>query len=216
MTLGALPPPSAKLRGRPKVIPDDQQKERIVAQAFDLFCTRGYGGMNMDEVAARCGISKKTLYRLFPSKLELTGAIVDAHRQSMIDIRPEWDDLPLAEALERIFHVDISDEDNRARIAFVRVIMVDSVAFPELRALVETRGRDSTHAMIVAWLQRQQARGRVDVEDAAVSARVLLDVAFSTLAAAAGHDWEWPAFADWRAYLCRAFTLLAKGLEPRP
>ncbi|WAC27918.1 TetR/AcrR family transcriptional regulator [Ancylobacter sp. SL191] len=215
MTLGALPPSSAKLRGRPKVIPDDQQKERIVAQAFDLFCDRGYSGMNMDEVAARCRISKKTLYRLFPSKLELTGAIVDAHRQSMIDIRPEWDRLPLVEALQHMFRVDIDEEADRARTAFVRVVMVDSVAFPELRSLVETRGRDSTHAMIADWLKRQQALGRVDVEDAAVSARVLLDVAFGTLAAAAGHRWEWPAFPDWRVYLRRAFTLIAKGLEPR-
>lgn len=216
MTLGAPPPSSAKLRGRPKVIPDDQQKERIVVQAFDLFCDRGYSGMNMDEVAARCRISKKTLYRLFPSKLELTGAIVDAHRQSMIDIRPEWDALPLVEALERVFRVDIDDEENRARIAFVRAIMVDSVAFPELRALVETRGRDSTHAMIVTWLERQQALGRVSNADTPVAARVLLDTGFSTLAAAAGHDWDWPAFPDWRVYLRAAFTLIAKGLEPRP
>ncbi|MDR6954969.1 AcrR family transcriptional regulator [Ancylobacter sp. 3268] len=216
MTLGALPPSSAKLRGRPKVIPDDQQKERIVAQAFDLFCDRGYSGMNMDEVAARCRISKKTLYRLFPSKLELTGAIVDAHRQTMVDIRPDWDHLPLVEALERMFRLDIDDEENRARTAFVRVIMVDSLAFPELRSLVETRGRDHTHAMVVAWLERQQALGRVDVEDAAVSARVLLDVAFSPLAVAAGHDWEWPSFPDGRLYLRRAFALIAKGLEPRP
>ncbi|WGD29817.1 TetR/AcrR family transcriptional regulator [Ancylobacter sp. WKF20] len=216
MTLGALPPSSVKLRGRPKVIPDDQQKERIVAQAFDLFCDRGYSGMNMDEVAARCRISKKTLYRLFPSKLELTGAIIDAHRQSMIDTRPEWDALPLVEALERVFRVDISDEENRARIAFVRAIMVDGVAFPELRALVETRGRDSAHAMLVAWLKRQQALGRVANTDAPVAARVLLDTGFSPLAGAAGHDWEWPAFPDWRVYLRRAFTLIAKGLEPRP
>ncbi|MBS9476974.1 TetR/AcrR family transcriptional regulator [Ancylobacter radicis] len=216
MTLGTTPPSSAKHRGRPKVISDDQQRDRIVAQAFDLFCDRGYSGMNMDEVAARCRISKKTLYRLFPSKLELTGAIVDVHRQSMIDIRPEWDHLPLVEALQRMFRVDIDEEADRARIAFVRVVMVDSVAFPELRSLVETRGRDSTHAMIASWLKRQQALGRVDVEDAAVSARVLLDVAFSTLAAAAGHKWEWPAFPDWRIYLRRAFTLIAKGLEPRP
>jgi AcrR family transcriptional regulator len=216
MTIDALPPSSAKNRGRPKVIPDDRQKEKIVIQAFDLFCDRGYSGMNMDEVAARCGISKKTLYRLFPSKLELTGAIVDAHRQSITDIRPEWDHLPLVEALERMFRVDIDEEEDRARIAFIRVVMVESVAFPELRSLVETRGRDSSHAMIASWLKRQQALGRVDVEDAAVSARVLLDVAFGTLAAAAGREWEWPSFPDWRVYLRRAFTLIAKGLEPRP
>lgn len=170
----------------------------------------------MDEVAARCHISKKTLYRLFPSKLELTGAIVDAHRQSMIDTRPEWDALPLVDALGRVFRIEIGDEENRARVAFVRAIMVDSVAYPELRALVETRGRDSAHATLVTWLERQRALGRVAITDAPVTARILLDVGFSTLSAAAGHDWEWPAFPDWRDYLRRAFAVLAAGLEPRP
>lgn len=172
--------------------------------------------MTMDDVAARCRISKKTLYRLFPSKLELAAGIIDAHRHTMLDIRPEWDRLPLVEALVRIFRVDISDTENRARIAFIRVIMIDSVPYPELRALVETRGRALSHAMIAAWLERQQALGRVRMEDPATTARLLLDVGFKTLAAATGHDWEWPAFADWRLYLRRVFTVIVEGLEPRP
>jgi AcrR family transcriptional regulator len=56
-----------------------QQQEReqaILAAAFDLLTTRGYVAMTMDEVAASVGISKATLYQHFPSKEELTVAVV--------------------------------------------------------------------------------------------------------------------------------------------
>lgn len=211
-----MTPSPAKARGRPKVSSDEQQKKLIVSVSFDLFCDRGYGGMTMDDVASRCQISKKTLYRLFPSKLELVAVIIDAHRQTMLDIRPEWDRLPLVEALEHIFRVDIGETENRARIAFIRVVMVDSVQYPELRALVETRGRAQSHAMITEWLVRQQALGRMRMEDPPATARLLLDVGFSTLAAATGPGWDWPAFADWRLYLRRVFTVIVQGLAPRP
>lgn len=216
MSFGKFPISPLRGRGRPKLVADTDQRQRIVAEAFELFCDRGYGGMNMDDVAARCRISKKTLYRLFPGKRELAGAIIDAHREIMVDIRPDYDSLPLTEALERIFLVDIDEQQNRSRIAFIRAVTVDSVPFPELRELVEARGRDHTHALVTAWLERQRALGRVATEDPATAARVLMEIAFGAISAAAGRDWEWKAFPQWREYVRRAFDLVVKGLEPRP
>lgn len=202
-------------RGRPKVVADEVQQERIVAQAFDLVCETGYAGMTMDAVAARCRISKKTLYRLFPGKLALMGAVIDRHRQSMIDIRPEYDALPLAEALGGLFCVDLDEARNRERMSFIRVLMVDLMQFPELEQLVESRGRSATHALVVEWLERQQALGRVRIEHAPTAARMLMDIAFGAHAARAGRDWAWPGFEDWRLYMRRAFVLFAEGARPR-
>ncbi|MBS7538236.1 TetR/AcrR family transcriptional regulator [Ancylobacter lacus] len=202
-------------RGRPKVVADEVQQERIVAQAFDLVCETGYAGMTMDAVAARCRISKKTLYRLFPGKLALMGAVIDQHRQSMIDIRPEYDALPLAEALGRLFCIDLDDARNRRRLSFIRVLMVDLAPFPELEQLLESRGRTATHALVVAWLERQQALGRVRIDHIPTAARMLMDVAFGAIVTRPGRDWAWPDFEDWRLYLRRAFALFAEGARPR-
>lgn len=43
-------------------------RERILLAYKELTPHYGLGGMTMDEVAARAGVSKRTLYRYFPSK----------------------------------------------------------------------------------------------------------------------------------------------------
>lgn len=52
-------------------------RERILEAAFWLFTTLGYSSVTMDQLAARLGMSKATLYRYFPSKNTLILACVD-------------------------------------------------------------------------------------------------------------------------------------------
>ncbi|MBU3742639.1 MAG: TetR/AcrR family transcriptional regulator [Candidatus Kapabacteria bacterium] len=42
--------------------------QRILWTATPLFVTQGYTGTRLDEIARACGISKKTLYKYFPTK----------------------------------------------------------------------------------------------------------------------------------------------------
>ena len=46
-------------------------KKRILEKASESFFNRGYSGVKTDELAAELGISKRTLYELFPSKNDL-------------------------------------------------------------------------------------------------------------------------------------------------
>src|ERR1700675_2358187 len=50
--------------------------EEITAAALELFVERGYAGTRLDDVAARAGISKGTLYLYFENKEELFKAVV--------------------------------------------------------------------------------------------------------------------------------------------
>lgn len=43
-------------------------KERIILAAVELFTTNGIKSITMDEIAASLGISKRTLYEVFPDK----------------------------------------------------------------------------------------------------------------------------------------------------
>ncbi|NKB84502.1 helix-turn-helix transcriptional regulator [Ochrobactrum grignonense] len=52
-------------RGRPKVKSDDQRIAEIAQHARDLFISKGFAHVTMDDIAARCHISKRTLYSLF-------------------------------------------------------------------------------------------------------------------------------------------------------
>lgn len=48
----------------------------ILATAAELFASRGYRGVTMDEIARRRGMSKRTLYQYFASKEEMADSIV--------------------------------------------------------------------------------------------------------------------------------------------
>lgn len=54
-------------------MPDWRQRRRadILRAAADLFGRRGYGGVQVDDVARAAGVGKPTLYRYFASKEEL-------------------------------------------------------------------------------------------------------------------------------------------------
>lgn len=212
----SIPSPGARRgRGRPKVMADDEQAAKILAAARALFLANGYGGTTMDDVARRCRCSKRTLYRLFPSKPALFGDIIDAHRQTMVALPGDYDDLPLAEAITRIFLVDVDDDTDRSRIALMRFIMLEAQRYPEVAAVAAERGRERTRALITDWLERQRTLGRAVVPDVACATRMLMDVFFAALVLMGPDAPEWPGMPDRRTYLRRAITLFVEGIRPR-
>lgn len=56
-------------------------RERLLDTAYDLFSTRGVRGVGVDEVIAKAGVAKATLYRYFPSKEELVLAFLQEREQ---------------------------------------------------------------------------------------------------------------------------------------
>jgi AcrR family transcriptional regulator len=58
--------------GRPR---DQTVEGKVVASTFDLLNEEGLGGLSVEGIAARAGVSKATIYRRWDSKEEL---LVDA------------------------------------------------------------------------------------------------------------------------------------------
>ena len=54
----------------------DARPEEIIAAALDLFVERGYASTRQEDVAARAGVSKGTLYLYFKNKEDLFKAVV--------------------------------------------------------------------------------------------------------------------------------------------
>ena len=57
-------------------------RERILERSRDEFLTRGFSKVTLDEIASNLGISKKTLYKFYPSKEELLRASLHAMMRS--------------------------------------------------------------------------------------------------------------------------------------
>jgi AcrR family transcriptional regulator len=56
---------------------DEQKRGKILERSRALFLEQGISGLSMDRIAARQGISKKTLYRFFPNKDALVSEAIE-------------------------------------------------------------------------------------------------------------------------------------------
>lgn len=54
----------------------ENRPAELLAAALELFVARGFAATRLDDVAARAGVSKGTLYLYYPSKVELFKAVV--------------------------------------------------------------------------------------------------------------------------------------------
>ena len=62
-------------------------REKIVDAAFDLFYAQGYQSTSMDQIIARSGVSKPTVYIYFPSKEILcVEYLKERHRREMASL----------------------------------------------------------------------------------------------------------------------------------
>jgi AcrR family transcriptional regulator len=185
---------TVRSRGRPKTTSDAARRAKIVAEARTTFHELGYGGTTMDLVANRCKLSKQTLYQLFPSKTDLFRAIIDDHRATMLRLpRSPDEDLPLAETLADIFMLDIDEEDEREREAFIRLVVRESQAHPEIATLLKTNGVQHSRQLLADWLRTQQERGRIAPLDAHSGARMLMNMIFGAMTSFPGCPSDWPA-----------------------
>jgi AcrR family transcriptional regulator len=202
-------------RGRPKLYSDEEQKSRIVRHALVLFVRDGYTATSMDDVAADCRVSKRTLYRLFPSKIELFGALVDEHRASMLAFPPLKADVPLEEQLADVFMVDIGPEADLQRSAFIGMAIVESRNVPELGEILREQGGDKSRQMLADWLGAARAAGLIDVDEPLAAAGILMDMMFGAIALKTGQDAQWPGTSDRPAYMRQCIRYFVNGIRHR-
>ncbi|TFV90278.1 TetR/AcrR family transcriptional regulator [Oxalobacteraceae bacterium OM1] len=150
----------------------DARPQELLAAALDLFVERGYAATRLDDVAARAGVSKGTLYLYFANKEELFKAVV---RENVVPV--------LGEAEDTISGFEGHSADLFREIAFgwwerigatklagiTKLMMAESHNFPEVAQFYHDEVISRGNAMIVSLLKRGIARGEfrpVDVDQA--------------------------------------------------
>ncbi|MDK2955131.1 MAG: TetR/AcrR family transcriptional regulator, mexJK operon transcriptional repressor [Desulfovibrionales bacterium] len=205
--------PKRSQRGRPKTVCHEQQKALIASAAQKLFAENGYARTTVDKIAATCRVSKQTLYRLFPTKLALFAAAVEAHRLEFLHFSPEYDNLPLDEALEKIFKIDNFDLKKQLCTSFLRLALVESARFPELKATLRRHGGDTSRRELSQWLEKQHRRGRIRVDDAFSAATILLDMVFGSLIRKEMGEFECTSAEHRRQYVKLCISVFLHGVE---
>ena len=75
-------------------------QDHITDVALDLFASRGFDEVSVDDVATAAGIARRTLFRYYPSKNAIPWGDFDAHLDHMRNLLDEVpDDAPVSVAL---------------------------------------------------------------------------------------------------------------------
>ena len=193
---------------------DDCQKALIIAAARDIFLAEGYDGMTMDSVAAKCGMSKKTLYRLFSSKQALLTEIVSQHRVAMVALPGEYDHLSVEEALEAIFRLDISDEEDRERLALLCLIKTESTRSKEVFDILMVHAAGEASRLLREWISQQCGKGILQTEDVPLTVEILFDMTFGAIVKKWEPGCELPNHSDRKSKMRLAIKIFVNGCRP--
>jgi AcrR family transcriptional regulator len=77
----------------------ENQRERILEAAEELFIRKGIDGAKLSEIARAARLTRNTLYEYFPNKQEVAWAILE---KIFARAQAEWDEQPGQSGLERL------------------------------------------------------------------------------------------------------------------
>ena len=163
-------------RGRPQLRSDEETRALILEAARYEFSHSGYAATSMENVARRASVSTKTLYRLVPNKAALFEAMVTARIDGFISVVKlrACDDDDIEAALTEALLVCAELMLDGDVIALQRVILADSDKFPDIAETFYRRAITRTQDTLANWLQAQQKRGAIELDDADAAAGMLL------------------------------------------
>lgn len=146
--------PVRRGRGRPR---DPATDERITAAAAELLLQRGFDKMTVDDVAAKAGVGKATVYRRWPSKDDLAVAAMGTLYAAEI---PEPDTGSIEQDLAESYRAVLVFLNSPQGAAFLRMSIAESVRDERIAALYrESTERRENEAR--RTFERAIARGEV-------------------------------------------------------
>ena len=169
-----------RCRPGPSPMPEEARRHALTEAAAAIFIRDGYAAASMDRVAAEAGMSKRTLYRLFPSKAALFEATIHdsltptpfgpAHAQAA-DVRAALTGMLEAAGRHLLAW---------RRTGILRLVIAEQARTPELaetvhRVLVR-RGATALQRVIAAEMER----GRLKPGDPEAVGRMLYGMAFGS------------------------------------
>jgi TetR/AcrR family transcriptional repressor of mexJK operon len=187
----------------------------LVEAARRLFVKKGYGSTTTGDVAAAARVSKQTLYRLFPAKSALFAAVIEDHRQSILALPGDYDDLPLQEALELMLKTNIDQRAHQERLALIRILLSEAQQSPEMLRIARQHGADSSRNELAKWLAEQQKRGRIVVDDPDLAAGTLLDMTIGSVVLRMNIGRKGPSLRQYEDHVRRCVAIFLNGVRPQ-
>lgn len=146
----------------------DARPQELLAAALDLFVERGYAAARLDDVAARAGVSKGTLYLYFENKEELFKAVVRENLVSALAEAEDWIERSVGSSREllRAFILSWWERIGQTKLSGIsKLMLAESGNFPDVARFYHDEVISRCNALIIGILERGIARGEFRAVD---------------------------------------------------
>ena len=139
------------------------RREAILAAALDEFSARGFAAARLDDVAARAGVAKGTIYLHFDDKETLFQELV---RAKMVPVVGTLEaafrtDLPLRVVVERAVDIFVREIYETPRKQVMRLIISEGPRFPAIAEFYYREVLGRLLKALRAYLRRAFERGEL-------------------------------------------------------
>ncbi len=150
----------------------DRKRQAILEAAVSEFQQDGFAGASMNRIAARAGVSKRTVYNHFPSKEDLFNAIIaNLVDRSGAGKSIQYDpSMPLDKQLQVIGRDLAHAILNEDFIKLARVVVSRFIQSPEI-AIVMSGAREEMRQGLVRWIRAAKRDGRLTIGNPIRAAR---------------------------------------------
>lgn len=166
--------------GRPSTEAVALLEAAILDHATAAFLRDGYAATSIEAIAKACATAKRTIYARWDGKPALFRAVVERLMAKWLATSGDWPDSAtladgLREAATRIMAVALSPE----AIALHRLLIAESLRFPELPRMLRDAGADAGISRIAALLDAAVARREVAPHDSGFAAEQFMTMLLS-------------------------------------
>lgn len=146
----------------------DARPGELLDAALDLFVERGYAATRVEEVAARAGVSKGTLFLYFKTKEELFQAVVT---HNIVGLFAQWEqefqsfEGSTPDMLRYCMHTWWERVGLTKASGITKLIVAEGGNFPALGEFYRREVVQPGQALIRRMLERGVARGEFQIED---------------------------------------------------
>ncbi|HYW24422.1 MAG TPA: TetR family transcriptional regulator [Terriglobales bacterium] len=141
--------------------PDPDARERVLAAAVELVGRDGLARLSMDEVAAAAGLSRASLYRLFPGKSALFRELLVAYSpvDAIVETIQRMRDLPPEEVVPEVARTAARTLAGRAGV--VRTLVFEATGASEEAAEAVRYVIGAGIAAVLGYVVEQMVAGRL-------------------------------------------------------
>jgi AcrR family transcriptional regulator len=162
-------PRSTPARKPRRVLPAADRRQAIIDASLDVFAEKGFAQARLEDVAARAGIAKGTIYLYFADKQDLFKNLVSLAATPIIERLAAISDLdmPIATALDRLFQLFRTEVLGTRRKEIMRLVLTEGARFPEIAQLYHAQVISRGLPLMRAMLERAADRGELASDAAA-------------------------------------------------